>query len=169
MDYNIRTAKNDDLKFILNILNYEIKHGTAVYDYEEKSLADLQIWYLEKIEKNYPLLVVELEDKVIGYATYGAFRPREGYKFTIEHSVYMHQDHYGKGLGKLLMQKLIPIAKENGYHSMIGVVDASNSGSCNFHLNLGFKEAGRLKEAGFKFEKWLDVVFFQLNLNESQV
>jgi phosphinothricin acetyltransferase len=167
MEYLIRKANNADLKFILEILNHEIKHGTAVYDYDEKSLAEIERWYQDKKDNNYPLLVTVANDQVIGYATYGPFRPREGYKYTIEHSVYLHKDHYGKGLGKALMQKLIPIAQENGFHRMIGVVDASNAGSCKFHLNLGFKEVGRLNQAGYKFEKWLDVVLLQFNLDET--
>jgi phosphinothricin acetyltransferase len=102
----------------------------------------------------------------LGYATFGPFRPRVGYIFSVEHSVYFTKESKGKGIGKLLMQALIPLAVEGGYHRMIGVVDASNEGSCAFHHKLGFQEAGKMTEVGYKFDKWLDVVLFQLNLDK---
>ncbi len=162
---SIRPAQESDLIAILSILNEEIKFGTSVYDYDEKSLTDIGVWYQEKINLGFPLLVAELDQIILGYATFGYFRPREGYKHTVEHSVYIAKKAQGNGVGQLLMDKLIPIAVKQNFHRMLAVVDASNEGSCAFHKKLGFKEVGRLNEVGYKFNKWLDVVFMQLNLD----
>ena len=161
-----RKAQKEDLPSILDILNEEILHGTSVYDYKPKTLAEISNWYEEKLAIGFPLLVAVINDKVQGYATYGFFRPREGYRFTIEHSVYLKKSAQGNGVGRVLGEELIPLAKDHGMRNMIGVVDASNQGSCTFHEKMGFKEAGRLKNAGFKFDRWLDVVFYQLDLTD---
>lgn len=166
MSLQIRFAQASDLPFILEILNHEITFGTAVYDYDQKTIAEIEQWYNEKQQHDFPLLVAMQDEKLMGYATYGFFRPRPGYRFTLEHSVYLNEQAQGKGIGKQLMHQLIELAKAAGFRSMIGVVDASNAGSCAFHHKLGFLEAGRLKEAGYKFDTWLDVVFYQLNLTK---
>jgi phosphinothricin acetyltransferase len=162
----IRPAREKDLKFILSILNEEILHGIAIYDYEIKSIDFINSWFEEKTSSEFPVLVAELKGEILGYATYGLFRPREGYRFSVEHSVYLTKDAQGKGIGRLLMQVLIPIAIENGFHRMLAVVDASNQGSCHFHTKMGFKEVGKMTEVGYKFNRWLDVVILQLNLDK---
>ncbi len=161
----IRPANTNDLESILCILNDEIKFGTSVYDYKEKSLSDIQTWYQEKRKHKFPVLVAQINNEVIGYSTYGYFRPREGYQFSIEHSVYLSKNSQGKGVGKLLMDNLIAIAIDQGFHRMLAVVDANNIGSCRFHEKLGFKEVGKMTEVGYKFDKWLDVIIMQLNLD----
>lgn len=164
----IRPAKKDDLPQILEILNHEILNGTSVYDYEIKSLAFINNWFDEKLTHQFPLLVAVLNNEIMGYATYGLFRPREGYKFSIEHSVYLSKSSQGKGLGSLLMMELIDIAVAQNFHRMLAVVDAANEGSCDFHKKLGFIEIGRMNEVGYKFDRWLDVVILQLNLDSLQ-
>lgn len=164
MQTNIRPAEAKDLPGILEIINHNILHSTAVYDYEPKSLADMQAWYTERQQEGYKLIVAEFDGAVAGYAAYGIFKPKAGYKYTVEHSVYVSENFHGKGIGKQLMAKLIAIAKAEGIHSMIGVIDADNASSIAFHKQFGFKETGFLKEAGFKFGRWLDVTFMQLIL-----
>ena len=157
----LRNATINDLSVILEIMNYEILNTTAVYEYDVRLLEDLKEWFQKKIVKEMPVIVAESNNSVIGYGTFDSFRPRIGYKNTVEHSVYVANENQGKGAGKLLLKTLIEIAKERGFHTMIGRVDAENEGSILFHKKLGFKEVGRLKEVGFKFDKWLDVVYMQ--------
>jgi phosphinothricin acetyltransferase len=95
---------------------------------------------------------------------YSEFRFREAYKFTVEHSVYVSPDEMGKGIGKLLLTQLIKLAKAQGLHTMIGVIDSENKSSITFHEQFGFKTVGIIKESGYKFDRWLDSVFMQLLL-----
>jgi len=164
MQTTIRTAEAKDLPEILKIINHNILHSTAVYDYEPKSLADMQVWFQERQQDGFKVIVAEFDNAVAGYAAYSIFKPKAGYRFTVEHSVYVSEDFHGKGIGKLLMSELIAIAKAEGIHSMIGVIDADNASSIAFHKQFGFTETGFLKEAGFKFGRWLNVTFMQLIL-----
>lgn len=161
----IRPAELKDLNGILEIINYNIMHSTAVYDYEPKSMADMQVWYEERQQEGFKVIVAEYEGLIAGYAAYGIFKPKKGYRFTVEHSVYVSEEFHSKGIGKLLMAELISIARQNRIHSMIGVIDADNKASIAFHKQFGFTETGFLKEAGFKFGRWLDVTFMQLMLD----
>lgn len=102
--------------------------------------------------------------KVIGFGYYSEFRFREAYKFTVEHSVYVHPNHHGKGIGKLLLTELIRLAKAQNLHTMIGVIDSENTGSIAFHEKMGFETVGVIKESGYKFDRWLSSVFMQLML-----
>ncbi|UII20177.1 GNAT family N-acetyltransferase [Fulvivirga ligni] len=160
----VREARVGDSGAILEILNYEILHSKSIYDYDVKSQHFIELWFEQKRQKRIPILVIEDEGKVIGYGTYDRFRPKEGYKFTVEHSIYIQLDYRGKGYGKILLQKLIDIAREQGYRSMIAGIDASNLDSCRFHEKFGFQEVGRMKDVGFKFDEWLELVFMQLIL-----
>jgi len=162
MQITIRPAETKDLPGILEIMNHNILHSTAVYDYEPKSLDEIQGWFNERQQDGFKLIAAEYNGSVAGYAGYGIFKPKAGYRFTVEHSVYVSEEFHGKGIGKLLMAELIAIAKKEGIHSMIGVIDADNAASIAFHKQFGFTETGFLKQAGFKFERWLDVTFMQL-------
>jgi phosphinothricin acetyltransferase len=164
MQTTIRTANLNDLPDILAIVNHNILFSTAVYDYAPKTLADMEHWFIEKLEAKWPVFVAIVNGSVAGYATYGTYRHKEGYKFTVEHSVYVSEGHTGKGIGYLLLAKLIETAREENYHVMIGSIDASNTGSIEFHKKFGFTDAGIVREAGFKFDRWLDVQFMQLIL-----
>lgn len=164
METIIRPAKTEDLPSILEIVNHAILYTTAIYDYAARTLEEQQVWFEEKQASKFPVIVAEFDNEVIGFGTYGTFRVKIGYRFTVEHSVYVNDKATGKGIGKLLLQRLIDLAKEQQHHSMIGVIDASNSGSIAFHKKFGFEEAGVLKEAGYKFDKWLDVSLMQLLL-----
>lgn len=164
METIIRPAVIEDLTSILEIVNHAILYTTAIYDYNQRTLDEQLIWFEEKQASNFPVVVAESNNEVIGFGTYGAFRVKIGYRFTVEHSVYVSDKATGKGIGKLLLQKLIDLAKEQNFHSMIGVIDATNLGSIAFHKKFGFQEVGVLKEAGYKFDKWLDVSLMQLLL-----
>ena len=164
MKIEIRPYEIQDTQAILDIINYNILHSTALYDYSIRSYDQQKNFLADKIAKQFPVIVAELEGHVVGFGMYSEFRFREAYKYTVEHSVYVDQNIHGKGIGKALLQELIILAKTQGLHTMIGVIDAENQGSIDFHEKLGFKKAGIIKESGYKFDRWLDSVFMQLIL-----
>jgi len=160
----IRYAESADLSAILDIYNDAILNTTSVYDYKPHTLEDRISWYEKKVSDGYPVLVFEENNRVIGFASYGAFRAWPAYKYTIEHSVYVHKNHRGKGIGMKLMKELIKVANSNGYATMVAGIDSNNKISIMMHKNLGFSECGTIKKAGFKFGKWLDLTFYQYEL-----
>lgn len=164
MNFTVRAAKVNDLEGILEIVNYNILNTTSIYDYEPRTLAQQTAIFEEKTTNNFPLLVVEIDQEIAGFGTFGTFRFKEGYKFTVEHSVYVSVKHQGKGLGKLLLSQLIETAKKQKRHTMIAVIDAENQNSVTFHEQFGFETVGLMKESAFKFNKWLDTLFMQLIL-----
>lgn len=164
MKIQIRPYQTEDTQAILDIINHNILHSTALYDYKIRSYEKQQNILEEKINKNFPVIVAEMDGQVVGFGMYSEFRFREAYKFTVEHSVYVNKDFNGKGIGKLLLQELISLAKKQKLHTMIAVIDAENQSSVKFHEKFGFKTVGIIKESGYKFERWLDSVFMQLIL-----
>lgn len=150
---------------ILDILNEQIRTSTAVYEYVPRPPDSMVTWFKAKEVKNYPVIGVEDENgTLMGFASYGVFRERPAYKYTVEHSVYVHQDHRGKGLGLTLMERLIEAARAQDLHVMVGGIDATNAVSIAMHEKLGFVLAGTIRESGFKFGTWLDLAFYQLTL-----
>ena len=164
MEIKIRAYKTEDTQAILDIINYNILHSTALYDYNIRNYEQQKAILEDKINKGFPVIVAELNRELVGFGMYSEFRFREAYKFTVEHSVYVSENHIGKGIGKLLLSELIQLAKAQGLHTMIGVIDSENKGSVAFHEQFGFKTVGIIKESGYKFERWLDSVFVQLLL-----
>jgi phosphinothricin acetyltransferase len=164
MKISLRPYQTEDTQAILEIINYNILHSTALYDYNSRSFEQQKNILEDKINKNFPVIVAELNGEVVGFGMYSEFRFREAYKFTVEHSVYVNQNYHGKGIGKILLQELIRLAKEQNLHTMIAVIDAENQSSVEFHEKFGFKTVGIIKESGFKFDRWLHSVFMQLIL-----
>nr|WP_315160338.1 GNAT family N-acetyltransferase [uncultured Flavobacterium sp.] len=164
MKISLRPYQTEDTQAILEIINYNILNSTALYDYNIRSYEQQKNILEEKINKNFPVIVAELNGKVVGFGMYSEFRFREAYKFTVEHSVYVDNEYHGKGIGKVLLQELIRIAKAQNLHTMIAVIDAENESSVEFHEKFGFKIVGVIKESGYKFERWLHSVFMQLIL-----
>lgn len=158
----IRKATENDLDVIREVTNHAILHTTSNYDYEPKTRDEINQWFADKQHGNWPVLVAEENGEVLGFATYGTFRMKIGYKPTVEHSVYVVEDQHGKGIGRLLLSHLIELCRSEGYHCMVGCIDAANHGSIAFHKKFGFTEAGILKEVAFKFNGWLDLQFMQL-------
>ncbi|PWJ58715.1 phosphinothricin acetyltransferase [Dyadobacter jejuensis] len=167
MSVKIRNASPLDLPVILEILNQSIRTSTAIYDYEERTLEQLTEWFERMILDSMPVLVSEVENEVIGYGSFQRFRPKEGFRFSVEHSIYLKESSRGMGVGGRLLESLIQRAKEQGIHTMIGCIDASNRGSISFHEKYGFVEKGYIKEVGYKFDQWLDLVYMQLILKET--
>lgn len=151
---------------ILEIFNEAILNSTALYDYKARSAQSMVGWFEAKRTGGFPVIGVEDSDGVLlGFGSYGSFRAWPAYKYTVEHSVYIHKDHRGKGLGRVVMQQIIDAAKRNNVHALMGGIDATNSGSIALHERLGFRHVGTLPEVGFKFGRWLDLAFYQLLLD----
>lgn len=150
---------------ILQIMNEAIVNSTALYDYQPRPPSSMAPWFDAKRAKDFPVWgAIDDVGSLVGFATYGTFRAWPAYKYSVEHSVYVAPGQQGQGVGKQLMQRLIQSATEQELHSLIGGIDASNAGSIAFHQKLGFVHAGTIKEAGFKFGRWLDLAFYQLLL-----
>jgi phosphinothricin acetyltransferase len=164
MEIKLRSYKTEDTQDILAIINYNILNSTALYDYNIRSYDQQKEILEDKIKKGFPIIVAEYGGKVVGFGMYSEFRFREAYKFTVEHSVYVDKEYHGKGIGKLLLQELIQLAKKQNLHTMIAVIDSENQSSVEFHEKYGFKTVGIIKESGFKFDRWLHSVFMQLIL-----
>lgn len=161
MNVQIRPYQSEDSTSILEIINYNILNSTALYDYSPRTIAQQIAIFQDKIDKGFPIIVAVEEGKIVGFAYYSEFRFREAYKFTVEHSVYAHPNHIGKGIGKLLLTELIALAKVQNLHTMIGVIDSENESSISFHEKFGFKKQGVLTDTGYKFDRWLHSVFMQ--------
>jgi phosphinothricin acetyltransferase len=165
MNFKIKPCRSNQLPEILEIFNDAILNSTALYDYKIRTLESMNAWYDDKIKNNYPLIgAFDDNDLLLGFATYGMFRVRPAYKYTIEHSVYVRADKRGHGIGKFLLHEIIKNAEAQNFHVLVGVIDASNEVSIKMHENEGFTLVGILKQSGYKFGKWLDAAFYQLIL-----
>ena len=157
----IRDAIEGDLPGLLAIYNDVIATSTAVYAYVPVNLEDRKQWWRARVAQGYPVLVAADDSGVLGFSTFGDFRPWPGYRFTVEHSVHVRTDRRGQGVGKGLVEALFPRAETLRKHVMIAGIDAANAASIRFHERLGFEKAGLLREVGHKFDRWLDLVFLQ--------
>lgn len=161
----IQCQYESDAAQILEIFNHAILHTTALYEYKPRTMATMQQWFANKTAGNFPVIGLKADDgTLLAFGSYGTFRAFPAFKYSVEHSVYVHPAHQGKGLGRQMLQLLIEAAKTQGYHLLIGGIDASNSGSIALHQKLGFVHSGTISQAGFKFGRWLDLAFYQLTL-----
>lgn len=160
----LRDAVEADLPAILEIYNHSILYTTAVYDYTPHTLDMRKSWFGQKQAHGHPVVVAEVNGQVAGFASFGPYRPWAAYKYTVENSVYVHPDYRGYGLGKKLLAETIERARQLEVHVIIAGIDAANEVSIALHKNFGFTEAGHFREVGFKFNRWLDLVFYQLIL-----
>ncbi|MBB6094752.1 phosphinothricin acetyltransferase [Povalibacter uvarum] len=150
---------------ILEILNDAIVNSTALYDYKPRTIDNMVSWFAAKDVGRFPVIgAVDQRGTLMGFASYGTFRAWPAYKYSVEHSIYIHASHRGQGLGFKLMQKLIEAATAQNYHVMVGGIDVTNASSIALHERLGFTHAGTIREAGFKFGRWLDLAFYQKTL-----
>lgn len=148
---------------ILAIFNEVITNSTALYDYKPRTPEIMATWFETKAKGNFPVIGIENEaGDLMGFASYGTFRAFPAYKYTVEHSVYVDTRFRGQGVGKRLLQEIITAAQRQQYHVLVGGIDASNSVSIRLHEAMGFTHCGTIKQAGFKFGRWLDLAFYQL-------
>lgn len=160
----LRQAVEEDMKAILEIYNEAVLNTTAVYTYAAQTLEERKLWFRKKNEDKFPIVVFEENNDVLGFATFGSFRAWPAYKYTIEHSVYVDSNFRNHGVGTALMREIIRIANGRNYATMVAGIDANNHNSIKMHEKLGFQYSGTIKRAGYKFGTWLDLVFYQFNL-----
>jgi phosphinothricin acetyltransferase len=160
----IRPYKTEDLQAIVEIINFNILNSTALYDYHPRTLEQQQAIFEDKLKKGFPIIVATMDNRIVGFGYYSEFRFREAYRFTVEHSLYVSNDYYGKGIGKQLLSELISLAKKQKLHTMVAVIDSENQSSVVFHEQFGFATVGIIKESGYKFDRWLHSVIMQLLL-----
>jgi L-amino acid N-acyltransferase YncA len=160
----IRDAAEPDLPGLLEIYNQVIATSTAVFSEEPVTLEDRVRWWRARVELGYPVLIAHDSSGVAGFATFADFRSWPGYRYTVEHSVHVRVDLRGRGVGTLLVKELLVRAAALGKHVMVAGIDAANTGSIRLHERLGFERAGQLHQVGFKFGRWLDLVFLEHRL-----
>jgi L-amino acid N-acyltransferase YncA len=165
-DVAVRDATHDDLPVILSIYNDAVLNSTAIWNETASDLAGRTAWFDERRAAGFPVLVSTAAGDVTGYATYGPFRPHQGYRHTAELSIYVAGRRRGSGIGGLLMAALVDRAIRSGVHVLIGGVEASNAVSLALHARHGFVETGRLPQVGTKFGRWLDLVIMQRVLDD---
>jgi phosphinothricin acetyltransferase len=185
--FTITDAEEIHLPGILAIYNHAVAHTTAVFNYAPVDVENRRAWRRSRVEAGFPVLVAQEEDAgdpsagpgeaasgsaragegapgaeaVLGYASYGPFRPFDGYRLTAEHSVYVAEPARRRGLARALMLALEERARAQGLHVLIGGIGADNEASLRLHAQLGYSETGRLPQVGQKFGRWLDLVFMQ--------
>jgi len=147
---------------ILAIFNEAIANSTALYDYKPRTAEWMTSWFEVKTRGRYPVIGLENDaGELLGFATYGMFRERPAYKYTVEHSIYIDARFRGQGHGRVLLEAIVAAAIKQDYHVMVGGVDASNAVSMRFHERMGFTHCGTMAQVGFKFGRWLDLAFYQ--------
>ncbi|WP_346844782.1 N-acetyltransferase family protein [uncultured Rothia sp.] len=165
MNILTRPAAENDLIAINAIYNEGGVGTTASYDLEPLSLEDQRRWWDTIQAQGHPVIVaVNQADEIAGFAYLSDFSSKAGYRYTAEHTIYMHRDFRGQGIGKILLTRLIELAQEAGIHVMYASIDAANETSLKFHEKFGFTVAGRLDEVGFKFGTWQSVVLMTRTL-----
>lgn len=158
----IRPATEADLPGILEIYNDAVLHTTATYDYEPRTLEQRRQWFEDHQRDNYAIFVaVDETARIVGWSALNPYHARPGYRFTTENSVYIAADRRGQGIGKQLLEPLIEAARARGLHAIIAAIDATNEASIRLHARYGFEQVGHFKQVGFKFGRWLDVVYMQ--------
>ncbi|MBI1261692.1 MAG: GNAT family N-acetyltransferase [Rhizobiales bacterium] len=160
----IREAVAEDLPAILAIYNDAVRNTTAIWNDQEADLADRQSWLEARKARGFPVLVLLVADEPVAYASYSDFRSFEGYRQTVENSIYVRSDQRGKGIGHTLLSALLQHARSKGLHVMVAGIEAENIGSIALHRAHGFEVTGRLPEVGFKFGRYLDLVFMTCRL-----
>ena len=157
----VRKATVEDLFSITEIYNHAIRTLTATFDVEEKTMEDRREWFDSHQDPNFPLLVVEEGGEILGWGCISPFRPRAAYRFTGETSIYIRDDAHGQGLGSRIMEGLMELASESDLHTLTAVIANGNEASIKLHNKFGFEVVGQLKQVGYKFDDWIDVVLMQ--------
>jgi phosphinothricin acetyltransferase len=159
-EYTLREATDADQQAILDIYNEAVLHSTATFDLEPRTWEGQQRWFQEHCPP-YTAFVATVGDVVAGWGSLSPFRPKPGYRFTAEDSIYVHQDYHGRGIGAALLELLVEEARRGQFHTVMALIDGDNAVSVRLHERFGFQHVGTFREVGFKFGRWLDVVHMQ--------
>ncbi|KXV48809.1 acetyltransferase [Gluconobacter albidus] len=163
----IRKASVDDLPAILRITNDAIENTDALWITTPFTLEQRRQWFEDRLAQGYPVLVaINPAGAIAGYGSYGSFRSYEGYARTVEHSVYVSPDQQRRGIGRHLLKALIDHAKGAGFHVMVAGITADNTASVAMHREFGFRNSGTLPQVGRKRDRWLDLLFMTLCLDD---
>lgn len=157
----IRPATEQDIPAITAIFNEAVVNSNAIWTEKQDTEAERLAWMKARLALGYPVLVAAEGPVVLGYGTFGDFRAFPGYRYSVEHSVYIHVDHRGRGLGRVIVDELVAAANALGKHVMIAGIDGGNPASLRLHAQAGFVEVARMPEVGRKFGRWLELVFMQ--------
>jgi len=161
----IRDASQADLGSLRDIYNDAVLNTTAIWNEVAIDLENRRAWLEQRNQQGFPVLVAEDGGEVVGYASYGPWRAFDGFRETVEHSVYVRADQRGKGLGAQLLQALVERARAQGLHVMVAAIESGNAASIRLHERLGFVTTGQMAQVGQKFGRWLDLTFMQLALD----
>jgi phosphinothricin acetyltransferase len=163
METILRPATESDLAAINDIYNHYVLHSTCTYQEEPEPMDGRRQWLHHHGEKH-PVIVAEEEGRVVGWGSLSAYHARSAYRHTVENSVYVHHQHHRRGLGTHLLENLIFRARKLEYRAIIAAIDGEQEASVAIHAKFGFEKVGHLKQIGFKFGRWLDVIYMQLSL-----
>ena len=161
----IRAATEEDVTAINDIYNHFVLHSTCTYQEEPEPLEGRQAWLLHHGERH-PVIVAVRDARVVGWGSLSAYHARSAYRNTVENSVYIHHDFHGQGIGSLLLQELIERARKLGHRAIIAGIDSDQAASVALHAKFKFQKVGQFRQVGFKFGRWLDVIYMELLLND---
>lgn len=160
--YALRPATRDDVPAMLAIYNHAVLHTTATYDYEPRTLDQRLAWFDDHARDGLPVLVTtDAAGAIAGWSSLSRYHHKPGYRFTVENSVYVAEGHQRRRLGTRLLAPLIDAARASGLHAIIAVIDSANDASLRLHAKFGFEQVGHFRQIGFKFGRWLDVVYLE--------
>jgi L-amino acid N-acyltransferase YncA len=165
----LRDATEADMGEVRDIYNHAVEHTTAIWNETLVDLANRVDWLTARKARGFPVLVAEKAGRVAGYASYGDWRAFDGYRHTVEHSVYVGKDCRGLGIGEGLMRALIARASASDIHVMIAGIEAENTASIRLHEKLGFRVAGTFSQVGTKFGRWLDLTCMELRIDAASL
>jgi L-amino acid N-acyltransferase YncA len=159
----LRPATESDLVAINDIYNHYVLHSTCTYQEEPELIEDRRRWFSQHGGKH-PVIVAVADERVVGWGSLSVFHARSAYRHTVENSIYLHHQYLRQGIGSLVLQELIRRARDLGHHVIIAGMDGEQAGSIALHAKFGFEKVGHLKQVGFKFGRWLDVIYAELIL-----
>jgi phosphinothricin acetyltransferase len=159
----IRLATLSDLNAINQIYNHYVDTSTCTYAESPTTETERRVWF-DSHDATHPITVAEIDGKIVGWGSLSAFHDRSAYRFTVENSVYVSAKHHHQGIGSAILRDLIDRACAAGHHTIIAGIDAEQKPSISLHSRFGFKPVAHLRQVGFKFGRWLDVVYMQLLL-----
>ena len=160
-EISVCEALREDMEGILEIYNDAVLHTTATYDYDPRTIEHRLKWFEDHVRDGLPVFVARKGERVVGWSALNRFHDRMGYRFTLENSVYVAADQRGRGIGGRLLGPIVDAGKQRGFHAILAAIDATNEASLRLHARFGFVPVAHLKEVGFKFGRWLDVIYLE--------